>query len=348
MKTTLLIWSVLHLFVATLAPVYAQSKLYWADTTTIWRGNLDGTNVEVIQTNIDSLTALSVYPSDRKLYWSTQSQVWRASLTGANPELIFQGTQITDISIDTQTKRLYITPPLICLDLTGIPIDTLSLKTFVRFSLDPANQKLYGILEATIQSASIDTSGNLIGLRPLFSTGFFDDLIFLPTTQKIYWIDIENAAIRRGGLQTNQAQTLLQNGLVNVHGLVVNENDEKIYWTTKSRPSSTVSTVYSANPDGSNIKEMTSVSSLGGWVQDMIIYHPSSGNAAFGDVNADGKIDSVDVILILRGLIGLETLTPEQQSRADVNGDKSIDSRDATLILRRIINLINQFPVENQ
>ena len=338
----------LYFILGTLSQAQAQSKLYWADATTIWRGNLDGTNVVLIQTDIDSLTALSVDPENRKLYWSTQTQVWRAGLTGTNPELLFEGDQIWDIFLDNNKNKLYLTSPLIRLTPDGTKIDAISTQNFKRFTLDTQNQNLYGILGNRIQSTALDTSGNIGSLRPIFNSGSFDDLLFLPNSQRIYGIDTQNDIIWRGNPQTNKAETVLQNGLINVRGIAVDENAQKIYWTTKSRPSSTVSTIYRANTDGSNIKEVTSVSSNGGWVKDLLIYYPASGNASFGDVNGDGRIDSVDVIILLKGIVGLDVLTAEQKSRADVNADKSIDSRDATLILRRIVNLINNFPAESQ
>lgn len=65
-----------------------------------------------------------------------------------------------------------------------------------------------------------------------------------------------------------------------------------------------------------------------------------------GDVNGDGDITVVDAILILRHIVGLTDLTPEQQQRANVSGLDEINITDAILILRYITGLIEQFPVE--
>lgn len=274
--------------------------------------------------------------------------MWRSDLDGNNTTLIYAGNQITDMTIDSALEKIFVSPPLLSISLDGTQLDTISSRNFERFTLNIQDQKVYGKVDNRIQSTTLNLSDPNRGLIPLFDVGSFDDLQMLPQSRRLYWIDAQNAAIRRGSLLGTQATTVLNDGLVNVSGFVVDEESENIYWTTKSRPSSTVSTIYMADIDGRNIKEVTSVSSSGGWVKDMWIYYPASGNASFGDVNGDGQIDSVDVILILRSSIGLENLTHEQQIRADVNGDGTIDSRDGTLILRRIINLISSFPVESQ
>lgn len=53
-----------------------------------------------------------------------------------------------------------------------------------------------------------------------------------------------------------------------------------------------------------------------------------------GDVNGDGKVDSVDAVQILRFDAAVSDLTPEQLQKADVNGDGKVDSVDAAAVLR--------------
>jgi hypothetical protein len=66
----------------------------------------------------------------------------------------------------------------------------------------------------------------------------------------------------------------------------------------------------------------------------------------YGDVNADGKINSGDATLVLRSYAKLTTLTSTQLAAADVNGDGKVNSGDATLILRYYAKLISSFPVQ--
>jgi len=66
-----------------------------------------------------------------------------------------------------------------------------------------------------------------------------------------------------------------------------------------------------------------------------------------GDVNADGKIDTVDARLVLQYIvkkIDLATLNDTAMEAADVNGDGKIDTVDARLILQYIVNKITEFP----
>lgn len=53
-----------------------------------------------------------------------------------------------------------------------------------------------------------------------------------------------------------------------------------------------------------------------------------------GDINADGKINSADALLVLQSSMGVITLTDTQKLLADVNEDGKINSTDALLILQ--------------
>lgn len=53
-----------------------------------------------------------------------------------------------------------------------------------------------------------------------------------------------------------------------------------------------------------------------------------------GDVNGDGKVDSADVMLVMKCDAGLLSLSNDEIKRADLNGDGKIDSCDAVYILR--------------
>ncbi len=66
----------------------------------------------------------------------------------------------------------------------------------------------------------------------------------------------------------------------------------------------------------------------------------------YGNPSGDGTVTVKDAIFVLRDIVGLANLTPEQIIAADVNGDGKVDVQDAILILRRIVGLIDKFPVE--
>lgn len=62
-----------------------------------------------------------------------------------------------------------------------------------------------------------------------------------------------------------------------------------------------------------------------------------------GDVNADGVINSVDALQVLRHSVSLIQLQGDEAKRADVNKDKMINSNDALNILRYSVGLITDF-----
>jgi len=59
-----------------------------------------------------------------------------------------------------------------------------------------------------------------------------------------------------------------------------------------------------------------------------------------GDVNGDGSIDNLDLVMIARYLVQLTELTDEQLERADVNLDGKVNNTDLVLISRMIVGLV--------
>ena len=66
------------------------------------------------------------------------------------------------------------------------------------------------------------------------------------------------------------------------------------------------------------------------------------GTASLGDVNYDGKIDTVDARLILQNIVGKAKLDDVQKLLADVNGDNKIDTVDARLVLQYIVGKLKE------
>ncbi len=60
-----------------------------------------------------------------------------------------------------------------------------------------------------------------------------------------------------------------------------------------------------------------------------------------GDANLNGEVTSADAALILRHVIGMETMSDMAKTLADVNGDGRITAADAALVLRYIVGLIH-------
>jgi endo-1,4-beta-xylanase len=77
-------------------------------------------------------------------------------------------------------------------------------------------------------------------------------------------------------------------------------------------------------------------------VTSMSIDIGSSGNNDPGDVNNDGSIDTSDYTLMIRHIIGKDTVS----SAGDVNGDGIINSLDCTYMKQYMLGIIDSFPVE--
>ena len=69
----------------------------------------------------------------------------------------------------------------------------------------------------------------------------------------------------------------------------------------------------------------------------------------YGDVNANGVVDSNDAILVLRyDAKALDELNESQKLAANVDGSAAVDANDAILILRYDAKAITKFPVEEK
>lgn len=66
----------------------------------------------------------------------------------------------------------------------------------------------------------------------------------------------------------------------------------------------------------------------------------------WGDVNCDCEVTAADAALLLRVLVGLDTLSATGEANAKVDGKAKISPEDAALILRHVIGLIERFPVQ--
>lgn len=58
------------------------------------------------------------------------------------------------------------------------------------------------------------------------------------------------------------------------------------------------------------------------------------GGCTKGDINADGKINAEDSLIILRYAVGLTELNSEEKAAGDINGDNSVNSFDALIALQ--------------
>ncbi len=68
----------------------------------------------------------------------------------------------------------------------------------------------------------------------------------------------------------------------------------------------------------------------------------------YGDVNGDDDVNVADAIMVLRSIVGLEQLRPDQEERADAHYNGKINIVDAIIILRFNAELVDELPVYPQ
>lgn len=64
-----------------------------------------------------------------------------------------------------------------------------------------------------------------------------------------------------------------------------------------------------------------------------------------GDINNDGSIDIVDVIMLNKFLLGSATLSDQQYASADADGNGTVDSTDSLNILKYVVKLVESLPI---
>ncbi|MBR4906676.1 MAG: dockerin type I repeat-containing protein, partial [Clostridia bacterium] len=60
----------------------------------------------------------------------------------------------------------------------------------------------------------------------------------------------------------------------------------------------------------------------------------------YGDANCSGDVTAADAALVLRALVGLNTLTEQGMRNALVSGGETLSAEDAAMILRYVVRLI--------
>jgi len=69
-----------------------------------------------------------------------------------------------------------------------------------------------------------------------------------------------------------------------------------------------------------------------------VSFVPNQEESLMGDVNGDGKISTLDAVLIQRYILEYEQLTEQQLACADLNSDGRISVADVVLVLRAVLN----------
>lgn len=70
----------------------------------------------------------------------------------------------------------------------------------------------------------------------------------------------------------------------------------------------------------------------------LIFIYTVKADILLGDVDGNGKINSMDYILVRKYILNISTLSNEQQKRADISGDGTVNSMDYILIKKAILD----------
>lgn len=76
-------------------------------------------------------------------------------------------------------------------------------------------------------------------------------------------------------------------------------------------------------------------------------YYSTKPAVTLGDVDGNGKVNSVDALYVLRNFAGNYTFTADQTYAADVDGNSRVNSVDALYIVRLFTGNITKFPAES-
>ncbi|MDE5754082.1 MAG: DUF5620 domain-containing protein [Oscillospiraceae bacterium] len=69
----------------------------------------------------------------------------------------------------------------------------------------------------------------------------------------------------------------------------------------------------------------------------------------WGDADCSGEVDIIDVVIMNRAFVGIETITPQGRANADVDKDLKISLSDSMNVLRLLVDLLSQadFPIKD-
>jgi hypothetical protein len=210
-----------------------SGKLYWSSHYSIWRSNLDGTDIEAVLNNAFSWNFFIAVDESGggKIYWvdPVQNAVSRANLDGTDiEELVGPGDlrpfAPTGIALDVQNQNMYITS-----NINGI----------LRANLDGTN-----VEEIVPQAVSPQGRGLALDL----------------TNGHMYWTDVGTHTVSRSNLDGTNIETLATNQ-ANPFGIALSLDEGKIYWATfghgGAAPDSPGS-IHRADLDGANAEVIVS------------------------------------------------------------------------------------------
>ena len=87
--------------------------------------------------------------------------------------------------------------------------------------------------------------------------------------------------------------------------------------------------------------DLKSLKETAGKISGEAVYYPPEinySNAGLGDVNLDGSLNVLDVVLLANAVLDNSNLTDEQEANADFNNDDSLNVLDVVLLVNEALS----------
>ncbi|NUO03391.1 MAG: hypothetical protein HUU01_22495, partial [Saprospiraceae bacterium] len=245
----------------------ASGKIYWYDvnSSTIFKGDFDGTNQEVVLSEPDLfVSGLTLDVNQGKQYLVTgNGEIARTNLDGSQFMLLAPaGGCPQDVSLDLVNGHIYWAD-----NCAGIiyraDLDGQNLLSFLTSGLaeatdiapDGASGKMYWINAATHAILCADLNGS--NIQTLLQAELADPggFAYDPVSNKLYFAETSNGSIRRCNPDGSGIETIIPNGsgLVSPQGLALDLAGGKMYWSELNLANPVIRR---ANLDGSTIEDV--------------------------------------------------------------------------------------------
>ncbi|XP_043939564.1 prolow-density lipoprotein receptor-related protein 1 [Protopterus annectens] len=229
---------------------YAESKLYWISSGngTINRCNLDGSDLEVIETMKNKLTkATALGIMGDKLWWADQAseqigmcnkkdgtdiRVLRSNTTlvmhmKVYDEKIHQGANPCSVNNGNCSQ--------LCLPTSET---TRSCMCTAGYSLISGQQSCEGVgsfllysVHEGLRGIPLDPNDKSDALVPVSGTSLVVGIDFHAENDTIYWVDMGLSTISRAKRDQTWREDVITNGIARVEGIAVDWIAGNIYWT---------------------------------------------------------------------------------------------------------------------
>ena len=298
-----------------------SSKVYWSEPNmgTLYRANLDGSDVEIIVQQ-NRVGAMTLHRGSAKVYWANgleDTTVHRANFDGSGHEVVWKTSTQRFFGIDVDESRGHIywasanrlesveRREILRANLDGTAVESIIAKGIKHpegIAVDELGEKIYWV-DAHWKTNRKISRANLDGSSPedlvIDGIGRAGDIEVDVESGKMYWVDV-NRGIHHANVDGTVVEVLIGN-LDGIYGVGIDQIGEKIYWTDSER---FLDTIQVANLNGMNQKTLVTVD-RGGWWHDIDL---DNTNQKMYWVNRDkgliqrANLDGSDVEIVLSDL----------------------------------------------